>query len=64
MDYAQQVLKRLLQPGTLLLVIGMVAVYTSKFMSGRLFSGSEKADIVIKIIGCVIALVGTLMIFL
>ncbi len=64
MDYAQQILKRLLQPGTLLLVIGMVAVYTSKFTSGRLFSGSEKADIVIKIIGCVIALVGTLMIFL
>ncbi len=64
MDYVQQVLQRLLQPGTLLLVIGMVVVYTSKFTSGKLFSGSEKADIVIKIVGCVIALVGTLMIFL
>ncbi len=55
--------ERLLQPGTFLLVLGAILVYTSGIVARKLFSGSEKADIITKIVGCVVALVGAILIF-
>lgn len=63
MNYFQQIVERLLQPGTFLLVLGAILVYTSGIVARRLFSGSEKADIITKIVGCVVALVGAILIF-
>ena len=56
MNYFEQIAERLLQPGTFLLVLGAI-------VARKLFSGSEKADIITKIVGCVIALVGAILIF-
>ena len=58
MNYFQQIAERLLQPGTFLLVLGAILVYTSGIVAG-----SEKANITTKIVGCVIALVGAILIF-
>lgn len=62
-NYFQQIAERLLQPGTFLLVLGAILVYTSGIVARKLFSGSEKADIITKIVGCVVALVGAILIF-
>ena len=43
MNYFQQIAERLLQPGTFLLVLGAILVYTSGIVARKLFSGSEKA---------------------
>ena len=45
MNYFQQIAERLLQPGTFLLVLGAILVYTSGIVARKLFSGSEKANI-------------------
>ena len=63
MNYFEQTAERLLQPGTFLLVLGAVLVYASGVVSRKLFSGSEKANIITKIVGCVTALVGAVLIF-
>lgn len=42
MNYFQQIAERLLQPGTFLLVLGAILVYTSGIVARKLFSGSEK----------------------
>lgn len=60
MNYFQQIAERLLQPGTFLLMLGAILVYTSGIVARKLFSGSEKADIITKI---VVALVGAILIF-
>ncbi len=64
MEYGQQVLARLLQPGMLLLVLGAVCVYASSKIAGKWFDGDEKKDIIIKVIGCAVALLGTMMVFM
>lgn len=51
MNYFQQIAERLLQPGTFLLVLGAILVYTSGIVARKLFSGSEKANITTKIVG-------------
>ena len=63
LNYFQQIAERLLQPGTFLLVLGAILVYTSGIVARKLFSGSEKANIITKIVGCVVALVGAILIF-
>lgn len=63
MNYFQQIAERLLQPGTFLLVLGAILVYTSGIVARKLFSGSEKANIITKIVGCGVALVGAILIF-
>lgn len=63
MNYFEQIAERLLQPGTFLPVLGAILVYTSGIVARKLFSGSEKADIITKIVGCVVALVGAILIF-
>ena len=63
MNYFQQTSQRLLQPGTFLLVLGAILVYASGVVSRKLFSGSEKANIITKIVGCAAALVGAILIF-
>lgn len=62
-ELLQQIAERLLQPGTFLLVLGAILVYTSGIVARKLFSGSEKANIITKIVGCVVALVGAILIF-
>ena len=64
MNYGQQVLTRLMNPGVLLLVIGAVAVYGSGRFARRIAPDHEdKASLICKAVGCVIALVGALLIF-
>lgn len=70
MNYFQQIAERLLQPGTfllvlgaILLVLGAILVYTSGIVARKLFSGSEKANITTKFVGCVVSLVGAILIF-
>lgn len=62
MNYGQQVLTRLMNPGVLLLVMGAVVVYGSGWITRRLAKG-ERANLICKGIGCVIALIGTVLIF-
>jgi hypothetical protein len=57
MNYFQQIAERLLQPGTFLLVLGAILVYTSGIVA------RQKANIITKIVGCVVALVGAILIF-
>lgn len=64
MNYAQQIFARLMNPGTLLLIIGAVAVYGSRWIVRHIAPGKEEtANLVCKAVGCVIALVGALLIF-
>lgn len=63
MAYGQLVMSRLFQPGTLMLILGAVCVYSSTLISGKFFPESEKANILIKLAGCAVALLGTMLIF-
>ena len=63
MNYFQQVAERLLQPGTFLLVLGAIVAYTSGIIARKWFSDSEKVNLGIKVGGCVVALVGAILIF-
>ena len=64
MNYGQQVLSRLMNPGTLLIVIGAVVVYGSGWITRRFLSDKgENANLICKGIGCVIALIGAVLIF-
>ena len=60
MNYGQQVLSRLMNPGVLLLVIGAVAVYGSGRITRR---KGDRANLICKAIGGVIALIGAVLIF-
>ena len=46
MNYFEQIAERLLQPGTFLLVLGAILVYTSGIVARKLFSGSGHVAIV------------------
>lgn len=63
MTYGEQVLSRLNIPGVLLMVLGAVLVYASAPLTRRLFDATkqEKTNLVFKGIGCVICLVGALL---
>ncbi|MCH5286469.1 MAG: hypothetical protein J1E43_03535 [Christensenellaceae bacterium] len=64
MNYGQQVLSRLMNPGVLLIVIGAVMVYGSRWIIRLVaLSQNEKANLICKAIGCVIAVLGALLIF-
>ena len=64
MNYGQQVLSRLMNPGVLLLVIGAVAVYGSGWIARHIAPDkADKAGLVCKAVGCVIALIGAVLIF-
>lgn len=61
MSYGEKVLERLSFPGLALMVIGAALVYTSSLTSKKLFPKTQEiANVIIKAVGCVIALVGTL----
>lgn len=63
MTYGEQVFSRLNIPGVLLMVLGAVLVYASAPLTRRLFDAAkqEKTNLVFKGIGCVICLVGALL---
>ena len=64
MNYGQQVLSRLMNPGTLLIVIGAVAVYGSGWIVRHIAPGKgENANLICKGVGCVIALIGAVLMF-
>ena len=63
MNYGEQVLSRLMNPGTLLLIVGAVAVYASRWIVRFIAPGSgDKANLVCKGFGCLIAVLGALLI--
>ena len=62
MNYGQQVLSRLMNPGTLLIVIGAVVVYGSGWISRRFLPDKgENANLICKAIGVMIAIIGTIL---
>ena len=62
MNYGRQVLARLMNPGTALLIIGAVAVYGSGWIARRLAPDKgENANLICKGIGCAVALAGVLL---
>ena len=64
MNYGEQVLSRLMNPGILLIVIGAVVAYGSGRIARRIAPDKgENANLICKAIGCVIAVVGALLIF-
>ena len=64
MNYGQQVLSRLMNPGVLLLVIGAVAVYGSGRITRRVAPDQgDRANLICKAVGGVIALIGAVLIF-
>ena len=64
MNYGQQMLSRLMNPGTLLIVIGAVVAYGSGWITRHVAPNrGDQANVVCKAIGCVIAVIGALLIF-
>lgn len=62
MTYGEKLLAKLSLPGLGLMLLGAVLVYASRPISGRLFPGrGEKASLAFKVVGCVLALVGALL---
>ena len=62
MNYGQQVVSRMLNPGLVLLIIGAVAVYGSGWLARRIAPAREdKVSLACKAVGCVIAIVGALL---
>lgn len=60
-SYWTKVLSRLNVPGLILLILGAVLVYASSPIAGRIKpEKKESVSLMLKGIGCVIALIGTL----
>lgn len=65
MTYGEQVLARATSPGALLLLVGVVvAVLPGLLTRGMAEERREKIGLVAKAAGCVIAVVGALLLFL
>ena len=62
MSYGEKVLSRLLTPGMLVLVVGAVLVYGSGFLADRIAPKKELVNVIVKAVGCLLALVGLLMV--
>ena len=63
MSYGEKVLFRLLTPGMLVLVVGAVLVYGSVFLADRIAPDrKDLVNIIVKAVGCLLALVGLLMV--
>ena len=61
MSYFEQVLARLNVPGLILLIAGAVVVYASSPIAGMIRPArKENVSLILKAAGCVLALVGTL----
>ena len=64
LSHMYQVVSRLTDPGTLLFIVGAVMVYASGFLAGKLMkNNSATGSIAIKVIGCVVAILGMLILF-
>ena len=66
MPDANKVLSRLTNPGTIILLVGAVAVYMSAVIARKCTQDEAKqmkVSIAIKAAGCLVALLGTLMLF-
>ena len=64
MSHMDKVVSRLTDPGTLLFIVGAVLVYTSGFFAGKMIKKDPaKGSIIIKVIGCIIAVLGMLILF-
>ena len=64
MSHMDKVVSRLMNPGTLLFLVGAVLVYASGFLAGKLI-GKDPAtgNLIIKGIGCVVSILGMLILF-
>jgi len=61
MNYGEKVLERLISPGMLLLAIGAVMAYASPIFTRRIKEERrEHINLIIKAVGCVMALAGAL----
>ena len=62
MNYGEQVLSRLMNPGVLLLGIGAVTVYGSSWIVQRIAPNKgEQANLICKAIGIALAIIGTIL---
>ena len=65
MTYGEKVLSRLLTPGMLILVVGAVVVYCSGMLARWLAPDkAEKTNVLIKAVGCGVALLGAVLLFI
>ncbi len=63
MAYGEKVLSRLLSVGMLVMAVGAALVYLSGRLARRVApEKQDAANIVIKAVGCVVALIGALMV--
>ncbi len=60
MEYLRGVFARLMNWGTPLLAVGAIVVYGSDRLAARFFAGREKASLLLKAAGGVLALIGAL----
>ena len=66
MPDTSKIISRLTNPGTIILLVGAVAVYASAFIARKLSHDEAKQNtlsIAIKAAGCLFALLGMLMLF-
>ena len=66
MPDANKMLARLTDPGTIVFLVGAVAVYASAFIARKVSrdeAKQNKLSIIIKAAGCLFALLGMLMLF-
>ena len=62
MNYGEQVLSRLMNPGLALLIVGAVAVYGSGKLARRIAPDKEEtANLACKGVGCIVAIMGALL---
>ncbi len=56
-------LERLMQPAVLLIVLGAVCVYGSAKLAGWILKGRPNGEIILKGIGCALAVIGAVWLF-
>ena len=64
MSQMDKVVSRLTDPGTLVFIVGAVMVYASGFLAGKVIKKDPaKGSIAIKAAGCIVAVLGMLILF-
>ncbi len=65
MNYGNTVLDKVTSPGFILVLLGAVMAYASRLLTRDLpAEKQERANIIVKIAGCVLAFAGAIMLFL
>ena len=55
--------ERLFHPGTIMVLLGALLVYSSAWISGKVLKGKERGSDIVKGAGCLVAVIGTVWLF-